>query len=268
MRDVRSITVIGAGHMGGSIIRGLVEAERFSPENITVVDPHEDRLAEFAELGTRTATRASDLEPTVAYLLAVKPAHVRMVLADYDGLLQGKLLISIVAGMSTTTLEELTYGNGPVVRVMPNIAASVRESMSVVARGKSASAQDSAAVVDIFSALGEAIEIPEDQLDVAGAISGCGPAYTALIVDALTRAGVANGLPAEVGRALALQTLSGTTELMKRTGVNPRILMEQVSSPAGTTIAALDAMEQQVLDAFRFGVDAAIERSGELSREA
>jgi pyrroline-5-carboxylate reductase len=198
-------------------------------------------------------------------LLAVKPQVMDSVVREVSGLVEGALVVSIAAGITTARLETLLPQSSRVVRVMPNTPALVGEGMALVSGGSDASERDVAAVAALFSAIGRAVIIDERYQDAGTAISGSGPAYFALVVDALARAGVAEGLPRATAQQLAVQTMLGTARMLQETDMHPEELIDGVASPGGTTIAAINALEAKgVRAAFAKAVSKAVRRAREL----
>ncbi len=261
-----SVGIIGAGSMGGAIARGLVASGATSASRIAAYDPNEAALAELAELGMTTAASADELvaEGCDLVVLAVKPQVLPAVLAPLAEGLAGRLVASIAAGVTLATLEG-TLPESRVVRAMPNLPLQVASAATAVCGGSKATPEDVELVRDLFARLGSAQVMSEAQLDVAGAISGCGPAYFALFADDLTRAGVRRGLPAAACREMVLATMRGVAEQLLRSGEHPRAYLERVASPGGTTAAALDVLETQLWYAASEGVEAALERTRELA---
>ena len=167
--------------------------------------------------------------------------------------------------MALPTLEGTLPGSR-VVRVMPNLPVSVRSGASAVSGGSSATADDVELTRTLFSALGAAKVMREDQLDAEGAVVGCAPAFFALMVDTLTRAGIRTGLPAAAAREMVNATMLGVAEMLKESGEHPRAYMERVTSPGGTTAAALYELEPLLAKGSYDAVDAALERTAELAR--
>ena len=261
-----SVGVIGAGSMGGAIVRGLIASGALDPTEAAAADPSAVVLEPLAAEGVRCVTDASELVAlgTDVVVLAVKPQVLPQVVAPLVDALAGRLVVSIAAGVTLDTLETL-MPTSRVVRVMPNLPLQVLSGATAVCPGASASADDGELVRRMFAALGSAQVMNERQLDVAGAVTGCGPAYFALFVDDLVRAGVRAGLPAAGCREMVLNTMRGVAQQLLDSGEHPRVYMEKVTSPGGTTAVGLQAMEGYLFDAANDAVDAALERTRELA---
>lgn len=262
-----SLVIIGGGRMGEAIAAGLLASGLLEAEKIAVVEPSEDRRAVFAGLGIASASDGHELVRQAETLLfAVKPQVIDAVVAHLaDDIAPGTLVVSIAAGITTSRLESLLEPGTAVVRVMPNTPAMVGAGMAVVSGGSTATEAQVERVRGLFEAVGDAVVLPEAVQDAATAISGSGPAYVALIVDALADAGVEQGLSREVALRLAVGTFKGTAELLDATGMAPQALIDGVSSPGGTTVAALAAFDAGGLRALvAEAVDAAVRRAKEL----
>ena len=261
-----SVGVIGAGAMGGAIARGLVAAGVADAARVLAADHEEDRRAALAELGMRVFPGEAELlaERPDVVVLAVKPQVLGEVLASAAPLVADALVISIAAGVPLSALESALPG-ARVVRAMPNLPVQVRSGATALAAGTRATAEDVELARTLFSALGSVAVMREDQLDVAGAVSGCAPAFFSLFVDALTRAGVLRGLPAVAARELVEATMRGCAEQLLNEGVHPREYMERVTSPGGTTAAALRELEGPLVAGTFAAVDAALARTRELA---
>lgn len=261
------IGIVGVGAMGGAIARGLVNAGALDAHSVVVVDNDDAKVDALAQLGMGRAQKAGDL-PRLGcdvVVLAVKPQVLPAVLAELgDGSLDGRLVVSIAAGVKLATIEAALPG-ARVVRVMPNLPLQVLSGATAVCPGSRATSADSELVRSLFAALGSAQVMTEAQLDVAGAVTGCGPAFFALFVDDLTRAGVRAGLPAVACREMVLATMRGVAQQLLDSGEHPRAYMEKVTSPGGTTAAGLQAMEELLFCAASDGVDAALQRTRELA---
>jgi pyrroline-5-carboxylate reductase len=263
------LAVIGGGRMGEAIIAGLLAAGALPAAEIVVAEPDEARRAGLrAAHGVRAVATAREAVPGAGtVLLAVKPQVIDAVVADIAPVLPpAALVVSIAVGVSSSRLESGLAAGTAVVRVMPNTPAMVRQGMSVVSGGMEASAEQVEYVRGLFGVLGRAVVLEEKHQDAAGAISGAGPAYVAMFVDSLARAGVRQGLPREVAQALAVQTLRGTAELIEVSGQHPEQLVDAVTSPGGTTIAAVEELEAGGFRAaIAAAVAAAVKRAKELA---
>ena len=263
---LQSVGVIGVGAMGGSIARGLVEAGVLDASHLLVADSDERRVSAFAKMGARVFADGAALladAPDVV-ILAVKPQVLGGVMADLAPLMGERLVISIAAGVTVSSIER-ALPSARVVRVMPNLPVQVRSGATAVCAGSRTNAEDVELATTLFSALGAVAVMREDQLDVAGAVSGCAPAFFSLFVDALTRAGVRAGLPAACAREMVESTMRGCAEQLLTEGVHPREYMERVTSPGGTTAAALYELEGPLTEGTYAAIDAALARTRELA---
>lgn len=261
-----SLLVVGGGRMGEAIIAGLIDAGVMPADRITVAEPDAARRKSLGgSLHVHCVSSAAKAEQSDIALLAVKPQVMDAVVGSLSASLAQSLVVSIAAGITTARLESLLPEGTGVVRVMPNTPALVGMGMAVVSGGSNVSDEQVETVRAMFGAIGDALVIDERYQDAASAISGSGPAYFALVVDALARAGVRQGLTRDVAQRLAVQTMRGTAELIESTGQHPQAVIDAVSSPGGTTIAALEAMQREGLPtAIADGVAAAVKRSKEL----
>lgn len=264
--DSIKLGVIGAGSMGSAIAQGLVAAGAMDAGRILVSGHANVRLASMAEKGFVTFTDNSqmlDLAPDVV-ILAVKPQVLPAVMKEHARQLAQKTVISIAAGTPTSTIEEALPG-ARVVRVMPNLCVEVLSGASAVAGGSSAGADDVALAAELFSALGKASVMREDQLEVEGAVVGTAPAYFAVFVDTLTRAAVKAGMPSAAARELLLATMAGSATQLLQSGEHPRAYAEKVTSPGGTTAAGLYELEPALFEGSFAAVDASLARAAELA---
>lgn len=256
--------------MGGAIVAGLVDAG-WDVSRITVAERAQPRRAELAErLGVRVAesTTAAAASASIV-LLAVKPADATGVLDEIRSVLAGEaLVISVCAGVSTAVLEAHLHPGQPVVRVMPNTPAAIGAGMSVLSAGSHADDSSVATAVEVMAAVGKTVVVPEKLQDAATALSGSGPAYLFYLAEAMADAGVLLGLPRDVARELTVQTLFGSASLLRGSAESATTLREQVSSPAGTTVAALREFDRAGLRSAVFsGMEAARDRSITLGSE-
>jgi pyrroline-5-carboxylate reductase len=265
----RGIAFIGGGNMAEAIIKGII-AGGTAAESILVSEPVADRRTYLSSsYGVRTTDNSKEAAQSCGtIILAVKPQQAASVCAALNSELNtGHLLISIMAGVSCSTLEGLFSEPVRVVRVMPNTPALVLAGAAAVAGGKSATEDDLKMVEDIFSLVGSCCRVDEKLMDAVTGLSGSGPAYVLTFIEALADGGVKNGLPRETALHLAIQTLLGTAKLLLETGEHPGSLRDKVTSPGGTTIAGLHALEKGSFRATVMNaVEAATLRSKELGK--
>jgi len=263
------IAVLGTGQMGGALVRGWAKAEGLlTPANIRLYDVRAEAARTLAtETGATACAEAADaVQGADVVLLAVKPYLIAERLRTLGSALPvGSLIVSVAAGISLKTLEQAIGFETPVIRVMPNTPALVGEGASAFCRGTHAREEHAALVDSLFSAVGRCVEVTEAQIDAVVGVSGSGPAYFYLLIEALTDGGVRAGLPRDVARTLAAQTALGAAKMVLETGQHPAALKDAVTTPGGTTIAALGVLEAGgVRAALMDAVRAAAERSKEL----
>ncbi|MRS12496.1 MAG: pyrroline-5-carboxylate reductase [Actinobacteria bacterium] len=261
------LAIIGGGRMGEALAAGIVSAGALSATAIAVAEPSDERREAFTKHGIRAVADGREIvRGAGAVLLAVKPQVIDGVVADLaEDVSPGTIVVSIAAGITTARIEACLPEGCPVVRVMPNTPAMVGAGMAVVSGGRHASAEQTERVRALFEAVGEAVIVDEAAQDAATAISGSGPAYVALIAEALADAGERQGLSREVALRLAIQTFRGTAELLDVTGMAPQELVDAVSSPGGTTVAAIGALESGgIRSTISAAVEAAVRRAKEL----
>ncbi|NPU85439.1 MAG: pyrroline-5-carboxylate reductase [Syntrophaceae bacterium] len=264
------IGFIGGGKMGGAIVGGLLSRGVADAGRIWVSDTAKDRLQKLKDLhgihtttDNRTAVKNADI-----LILAVKPQVMGSVLKGLSGAVgPSKLVISIAAGIPIAFLEEHLGKGVRVIRTMPNTPALIGEGATALARGSHASEQDLEAARQIFNAVGQTVLVPEEQLDAVTGLSGSGPAYGFIILEALSDGGVRMGLPRDTALVLAAQTLLGAARLVLAGDKHPGQLKDMVTSPGGTTIAGIQALEEGGLRAALIrAVEAATLRSQELGK--
>lgn len=255
--------------MGEAIAAGLVRAGVLDPSAITVAEPDANRRATLvAAHGVSVVAGGTEaLAGAGVAILAVKPQVIDAVTSALAPSVGNTLIVSIAGGVTCARIESLLPAGTRVVRVMPNTPALVGSGMSIVSGGTEATDADVASVASLFGAVGDVVVLPENLQDACTAISGCGPAYMALFVDALARAGVREGLSRDLAERLALKTMRGTVDLIEGTGQHPEQIIDAVSSPGGSTIAAVTELEARgVRAAIAAAVRAAVVRSRELGR--
>lgn len=263
------IAFLGGGQMAEALIGGLVESETCRPADIWATDP---LAARCAALKTRFGVQVGEANKPAAewadvVVLAVKPQVIAQVLGEAATCLNGKLLISIAAGISTGWIKRLVPTARAIVRAMPNTPALVREAVTALAPGPDCSDRDLSFAGDLFESVGRVVEVEERLMDAVTGLSGSGPAYVFAAIEALSDGGVKMGLPRRTAELLAAQTVLGAARLVMERGEHPARLKDQVASPGGTTIAGLHCLEQGGFRAMLItAVEAATKRSEELGR--
>jgi len=264
------LALLGAGVMGETVLSGLVRAG-WDPADLVATDRRPERAAELrAAYGIDMTTNLEAVAGASTVVLVVKPQDMRGLLAEIAPVLEpGALVVSLAAGVDTTTLEAGLSDGQPVVRVMANTPAQVDEGMAAITAGSAATTEHLERVRAILAATGRVAVVPEHYLDAVTAISGSGPAYLFFVVEAMIEAGVHLGLPRDVSTELVVQTMLGSAKLLRESGEHPTVLRERVTSPGGTTAAALRELEDhKVRAAFLSAMEAARDRSRSLAAAA
>jgi len=268
--EQKRIAVLGAGNMGTALLRGILASGWGRRSKLVASHPKAAKASVLKkELGIRVlssnreAARSADI-----VILAVKPQILESVLQEIaPGMSREKLVVSIAAGFPTSRIEALAGDRVPVVRAMPNVAAVVRLSATVLCAGRHATAARMAEARKIFESIGLVVELPEYQLDAVTGLSGSGPMYVFQIVEGLSDAGVRVGLSRDVATALTVQTVMGAAKMAEVLKIHPAIMKDMVTSPGGTAIAALHSLERNRLRAILMdAVEAATARSKELGQ--
>jgi pyrroline-5-carboxylate reductase len=270
MADSLTIGFLGGGKMAAALAKGVVSAGLVKAAQVRASDPLPAARSAFTEQ-TGAKTTASNVEVVRfarVLVLAVKPGQVAELLENIRPVFTpGHLLVSIAAGVPLAKLEAGLGQGARVIRVMPNTPALVGASASVYALGTAATAADAALAQKIFSAVGLAFALKESLLDAVTGLSGSGPAYVYLMIEALSDGGVAAGLPRDVATKLAAQTLLGGAKMVLETGLHPGALKDMVASPGGTTIEGLHELEKgKVRGVLMNAVRAATEKSRKLGQ--
>ncbi len=261
------IGIVGVGNMGGALVSGMVAGGRVTPEHITAVDLRGSILRSLHGLGIRTS---SEIKSAVCnqdiVVLGVKPQHASVVLQNIGQYLEREqVLVSIMAGISTASIEAQLRSPAAVVRVMPQILARQRMSASGMCAGRHATGAQLQLVQALFNEVGSTVVVAEKQMDAVTGLSGSGPAYVYTVIEALADGGVRMGLPRDVALKLTAQTVLGAAHMICESGQHPAILRDQITSPGGTTIAALHKLEEKGLrDALISAVKVATDRATEL----
>ena len=266
----RRVAVIGAGNMGGALITGMARSGGLPPEQITAVDVVESILeGHRTTLGVRTSRDAREaVGGQDVIVLGLKPQSWQPVVDGFKDLLTpSHLVVSMMAGVRLSAIEGVLEGAIPVVRAMPNLLAQVRSCGAAVCLGQYAGGAHLETVQAMLELVGEPVVVDEAQMDAVTGLSGSGPAYVYAIIDALADGGVKVGLPKAVALKLAVQTVLGAARMVLESGEHPAVLKDRVTSPGGTTIAGLHALESGGFRAVLMGaVEAATRRSEELGR--
>jgi pyrroline-5-carboxylate reductase len=258
--------VIGCGKMGGALVEGIIKANLCSADDVIVFDAYPKAAESLrTSLGVTVASSNADVVATSEVtLLCVKPQGLGEMLKEI-GESENRLLISIAAGVKISAIEAGVKHRHRVIRVMPNTPSLIAKGASAFALGSSATDSDAAITESLLSAVGYTCRVDESHLDAVTALSGSGPAYIFLMIESLIAGGVEHGLPADIARNLALHTVSGAAELVIKTGDDPALLRENVTSPNGTTFAALESFRSEDFEGtIRRAIAAAAERSREL----
>ena len=269
MIEQSQIAAIGAGNMGAALLRGIVSRERVPAGNITVCDIDERALAPLAELGINTT---SDPEAAIVdrhvILLAVKPQVAAGLIGRLSpSITPAQLLISIMAGVTTTAIEARLKKETAVVRSMPQLLAFAGVAATAICPGTHAGKGQLQLARELFDQVGTTVVVEEHQMDAVTGLAGSGPAYVYSIIEALVEGGVSVGLPVDVATSLAAQTVLGAAHTVLETGEKPADLRARVTSPNGTTVAGLQALDDKGLaDALVSAVQAATARSRELGK--
>lgn len=269
MRPLKNIAIIGAGQMAEAMLAGLQASQVTDPGLLFATDTSAERRdlvkRRFGiRVGSDNREAASWADVS---LLAVKPQSLETVLQEMAPVLVGKLVISIAAGVSVGRLARLVPSEVRIIRVMPNAPALVREGMSALALGPGVTEEDVRFARSLFEAVGRVLVVEERLMDVVTGLSGSGPAYVFMVIEAMADGGVKMGLPRAVAELLAAQTVLGAARMLLETGEHPARLKDRVASPGGTTIAGLHQLEQGGLRAtLMAAVEAATKKSEELGR--
>jgi pyrroline-5-carboxylate reductase len=264
------ICIIGGGNMGEALAGGIINGGLALPEEITIHDIRRERLdhlrdtlhVEISE-GLGNAVESSDI-----VILAVKPQNTEEILRDIAGILADRLVISIAAGVTLGFIEKRLTGGARVVRVMPNTPALIGEGATALAGGTNATERDIATARRIFDSVGMTVVVEENLIDAVTGLSGSGPAYGFIIIEALADAGAAQGLAPDTALKLAAQTMSGAAKLCLMGNRTPAQLTAMVTSPGGTTIEGIKALQDgKIREICAAAVEAATRRSRELGQK-
>ena len=267
MGSSRTVAIIGAGVMGETLLSGLVRAGR-RVDDLLVGEKRRERATELEErYGVRVVGNLDAAREADTVVLVVKPQDMGELLDELASVVRpGQLVVSLAAGITTAFMEARLPDGVAVVRVMPNTPALVDEGMAAVSRGSHCDEAHLREAEELMAATGKVVRVPERQQDAVTAISGSGPGYIFFVVESMIEAGVHLGLPRSTAAELVVQTLVGSAKLLRDTGEHPVVLRERVTSPAGTTAAALRQLEEhKVRAAFLVAIEAARDRSRALA---
>ncbi len=239
-----NLGMIGGGVMGEALLSRLIAQQVYSPEQILVSEPQAQRREYLATTyGVTVTTHNQDVAAkSEVLLLAIKPQVFDQVVTELQGV-KVPLVLSILAGVPLQKLEA-AFPESAVIRSMPNTPATVGAGVSAIAAGMKVTTDHLHQAQQIFQAVGSVVEVPETLMDAVTGLSGSGPAYVAVLIEALADGGVAVGLPRAIASQLALQTVLGTAQLLQETNLHPAQLKDRVTSPGGTTIAGITQLEQ------------------------
>jgi pyrroline-5-carboxylate reductase len=272
MVNERRVAVLGAGTIGEALIAGLLSGGWRRPEEIVATGRREERLEELREtLGVEATLSNRDAATDAALVvIAVKPQDFTVLLDEIaTAVTPEQTVLSVAAAIPTTAIEARLAEGVPVVRAMPNAPATVHEGIAGMCAGAHADEPHLAVAEEALSHLGAVVRVPEPYMDAVTAVSGSGPAYFALLSEAMIEAGILLGLGRDVSTQLVIQTMFGTAKLLRDKQMHPVELRERVTSPGGTTIRAVRELEQAgVRAAFLNAIQAAMERSRELAAGA
>ncbi len=260
------LAILGGGKIGEALLSGLLR-DGYPREDVVVVEKHPERAAYLtATHGVRTVAVGQAAALARTMLLAVKPQDIDSLLAEmHDHVDSGHVVVSVAAGVPTARIERALHDGVPVVRCMPNTPALVDQAMTAISAGAHAGESHLAVAESLLSSVGKVVQVPESQLDAVTALSGSGPAYFFYLVEAMIDAGILLGLPRTLAAELIVQTAIGSAIMLRDSGEHPVQLREAVTSPGGTTIAAIRELENHgVRAALLAAIEAACLRSREL----
>jgi pyrroline-5-carboxylate reductase len=269
MTDERKIAILGAGRIGESLIAGLLSSGWRTADEIAATARRAERVAELRErfgIGATLSNRDA-VSGAALVVISVKPQDIDGLLGEIGGLLlPEQTVLSIAAAIPTSQIESRLSPNVPVVRAMPNTPSTVHEGIAGLCAGAHASDEHLDLAEDALAHLGSVVRVPEKAMDAITAVSGSGPAYFALLAEAMIEAGILLGLSREISTQLVVQTMLGTAKQLRDERMHPVELREMVTSPGGTTIAAIRELEMAgVRAAFLNAIQAAMVRSRELA---
>ena len=266
----KNITIVGSGTMGKIILSGLIKSGKTSFEKITATDRTEKAIKKV-EKDFRVKVTTDNIKAAKnadIIILAIKPQEMKNVLKPLsikEIMKRKPLIISIAAGINTKFIENIVGTSVPVIRAMPNTSCLIKKGMTVICKGQNVSPEEVNMATAIFGTLGECIELREKHMDAVTGLSASGPAFIYLIIEALVDGGVMVGLPRDVAKNLVIETVIGSTSMLKETKKHPAYLKDEVTTPAGCTISGILALEDgKIRSVLARAVQIAASRAGEL----
>lgn len=267
----QTICFIGAGSMAEAIIRGIVEKKKIQPDRIIAVNRHnQNRLTELhrkyhIKSILESNAKFDAIQEADILVLGMKPKDVESAIAELRPYIKPQqLIVSVIAGLSIRSLSAILQCDAPIVRTMPNTSSTIGLGATGLSFSDKVTPEQKQMVLEIFQSFGIAREVEEENLDIVTGLSGSGPAYIYYMIEAMIEAGVEGGLEEPTARELAVQTVLGAAQMVKQTGEEPAILRQKVTSPGGTTQAALELMNEHGMGTI---FKKAIHRSAERARE-
>ncbi|MBU2467458.1 MAG: pyrroline-5-carboxylate reductase [Proteobacteria bacterium] len=263
------IGLAGCGNMGGALLKGMLNAEVVQAPQVVVAEINAERAKELgAELGVGTVASPGELADLDLLILAVKPAHAAQAAREAASALRpGSLVITLAAGLKLATVAAALPSGQPLVRAMPNTPALIGKGVTAIAAAPDLAPEHLETAREVFGAVGPVVTVEEKLMDAVTALSGSGPAYVFVIIEALADAGVCQGLDRQTALTLAAHTVAGAAEMLIKTGEHPGQLKDWVASPGGTTTAGLAELERGGIRGVLYNaVEAATRRGKELDK--
>lgn len=260
---MKTLGFIGAGNMGSALIRGLINTKAIEAKNVYVCGHHPEKLQEFQnELHFNICSDiAGVIEASDAVLFAVKPYHIEKLLDECRDLLHGKMVLSVINDYNFEKYEALLHPNTPHLYIMPNTPSSVGAGVFMFENRHSLPEDEHAQIVSMFNQCGTVVFLPSHLMSAGAAVAGCGPAFIAMVIEALSDAAVKYGIPRKLSYQLASQMVLGTAKMQLECGMHPGQIKDGVCSPAGTTILGVQALEKAGMrSAFMDAVDAVMSK--------
>lgn len=265
----KKIAFIGSGKMAEAIINGLISANVIEKKNILINDIDQKRVDYFNSMDIKSKSLKDLIQYADIIFLSVKPNNIKEICENVSNYItKDKIIISIAAGISITFLEKYLKVQIPIIRVMPNFPAIISQGMIVYCTNEQFNSEDKKTIEQLLQSIGKVIALEEKYFDIVTGLSGSGPAYIFIVINALAEGGVKMGLPKDIALQLAAQTVLGSAELVLKTGKHPEELKDMVTSPGGTTVEGLKILEDyKIRSAFIEAVEKATIKSKILIKE-